>query len=366
MKKIFLYAYTRLNLGDDLFIHMITNRYPDVQFYMWSDCDNLASSLKIRNLKFLNLDGRVLRAAKRIRPSLSARIKDAMEKSCQAVVYIGGSIFIEYDNWEQILSWWEYEAVNRKFYVLGANFGPYLNGEYKERHRQLFEKMQDVCFRDQYSKALFADVKSVRCAPDILFAYEMPKTVMHEKNIFVSLIDCSSKSEGRNQLSEYQNVYIQGMAALVKEYLDAGYSVTFASFCKYEGDNKAIDDVLKKADLLQDDAGINILTYDGSNSSEITNAIAGAELIIASRFHAAILGFAAGKPVLPIVYSDKTVHVLQDAGFEGDFWDIREIENENSNIKITNVERQKLNNLSALRSEAEAHFEGLDILLKSC
>ena len=37
MKKLFLYAYDRRNLGDDLFVHIITKRYPDVKFYMWSD-----------------------------------------------------------------------------------------------------------------------------------------------------------------------------------------------------------------------------------------------------------------------------------------------------------------------------------------
>ena len=40
MKKAFLYAYDRQNLGDDLFVHTITGRYPNTQFYMWSDRKN--------------------------------------------------------------------------------------------------------------------------------------------------------------------------------------------------------------------------------------------------------------------------------------------------------------------------------------
>ena len=35
-KRCFLYAYDKQNLGDDLFVHTICNRYPDAQFYMWS------------------------------------------------------------------------------------------------------------------------------------------------------------------------------------------------------------------------------------------------------------------------------------------------------------------------------------------
>ena len=33
-KKIFILAYTRQNLGDDLFIYMLLNKYPNVQFYI--------------------------------------------------------------------------------------------------------------------------------------------------------------------------------------------------------------------------------------------------------------------------------------------------------------------------------------------
>ena len=33
MKKIFLYAYDHINLGDDLFIETIANRYSDTEIY---------------------------------------------------------------------------------------------------------------------------------------------------------------------------------------------------------------------------------------------------------------------------------------------------------------------------------------------
>ena len=40
MKKIFLYAYTEKNLGDDLFIKYITERYPKCKFYIWGNGQN--------------------------------------------------------------------------------------------------------------------------------------------------------------------------------------------------------------------------------------------------------------------------------------------------------------------------------------
>ena len=40
MKKIFLYAYDHINLGDDLFIETIANRYSDTEIYFWTNAQN--------------------------------------------------------------------------------------------------------------------------------------------------------------------------------------------------------------------------------------------------------------------------------------------------------------------------------------
>ena len=51
MKRIFLYAYDKINLGDDLFISFITNRYPDINFYLWTDKRNKKTYQNEKNLK---------------------------------------------------------------------------------------------------------------------------------------------------------------------------------------------------------------------------------------------------------------------------------------------------------------------------
>ena len=132
MKKAFLYAYDRQNLGDDLFVHAITGRYPNTQFYMWSDRKNQETFSCLPNLKVIDKDSGFVHFLHKLRPSLVARYRAWLEKRCDAVVYIGGSIFMEYPNWEQLCTWWEYEAQNRPFYVLGANFGPYHTEGYRK------------------------------------------------------------------------------------------------------------------------------------------------------------------------------------------------------------------------------------------
>ena len=50
-----------------------------------------------------------------------------------------------------------------KYYVLGANFGPFYSKRYLSFYKKFFSNYcQDVCFRDRYSASLFSDVSNVQ------------------------------------------------------------------------------------------------------------------------------------------------------------------------------------------------------------
>lgn len=319
MKKAFLYAYDRQNLGDDLFVRHIARRYPHVQFYMWSDAINRRVFADVPNLKIIDKDSKFVQLLHKLRPSLAARYKEWMEKRCDAVGYIGGSIFMEYPNWAQICTWWDWTAQNRPFYILGANFGPYHTEAYREKMAEIFAMCRDVCFRDKYSANLFPGV--VRCAPDILFGYPMPKAEVKQDQIFVSVINCAGRDESHD-LKAHDARYVANMAGLLRQLLDSGKKLVLASFCKDEGDEEGIRKILAALGA-ENDPRMQVLCYDGTNADELTMAIAESAGVIGTRFHATILAMAAGRPVLPIIYSDKTKHVLEDLGFEGAVFDLR-------------------------------------------
>lgn len=364
MKKIFLYAYDRVNLGDDLFIHMICNRYPDVKFYLWSKKYNKKTFKDINNLKVLDQDSKNLEFIKKIHPSLFSCYKAHMERKCDAVVYIGGSIFIEYDNWKQILSWWDYEALNRRFYILGANFGPYKTEAYRDKLGSILNNVEDICFRDKYSADLFSDVKKVRYAPDILFNYQFP-VVESKKQVFISVIDCADRKTGLDKLSDKETQYIELIKKYINYYVENGYLIKLASFCKIEKDEESIRNVINvlSSELKEK---VEVIKYDGSNVTELISSIAESELVIASRFHATVLGFVANKPVVPVVYSDKTINILNDLSFGGKYIDIRELdENSYINPNVINLKRQSIDNIDKVKKESSLHFEKLDMLLKN-
>ena len=362
MKKVLLYGYDQRNLGDDLFVHTIANRYPDVKFYLWSDAVNKTTFSCLKNLVVLEQDSSKMKFLKRIRPSLAAKYKNRKDNSFDYIVFIGGSIFIEYGNWQHNLAWWEYEASKHPIYVLGANFGPFHTEEFRKGFSKIFKKVEDVCLRDRYSQALFSDVEKVRYAPDILFSYPLQEKPLDEKQIFVSAIDCASKDEGDNRLTGYEHSYIETMVYLLTGFVEKGYKVVLSSFCKAEGDENAIKRI--RSEIPADRT--TIINYDGTNSQEVLDKISESSMIIASRFHAAIFGFAADKPVFPVIYSDKTKHVLEDVGFKGQYLDIRHLEQIDVNSLLENLDGQRLSNIDRLKKESELHFMKLDqVLMKS-
>ena len=362
MKKVFLYAYDKQNLGDDLFVHMITKRYPKTKFYIWTEAYNKSTFASLKNLKVINKDSTILRSLDKLHPTLSHKYKTRKEERCDAVVFIGGSIFIEYESWRQSLTWWDYEVKHRNFYVLGANFGPYKSEDFKEQMGEVFRNMKDVCFRDKYSYELFSDIPTVRYAPDILLGINMPKRKSFKKSVFVSVIDCSTKGEGINQLSDYEKDYQSALVSIIKASLKNEYGVVLSSFCKIEGDEAAIDKALSMLSK-EEKASVSVINYNSTNSDEVLQAISDSDMVAASRFHAMILGFAADKPVFPIVYSDKTLNVLEDIGFKGEYWDLRSMEKVNPHIFFEKSPKQVLSGKDEIIKKSANHFDALTITI---
>lgn len=61
MKRVLIYAYTKVNLGDDLFVHTLCNRYPNIKFniiVLKNECNSLKN---IKNLRCIKLDNIIIR-----------------------------------------------------------------------------------------------------------------------------------------------------------------------------------------------------------------------------------------------------------------------------------------------------------------
>src|SRR4051794_27186100 len=110
-KKILIYAYTNINLGDDLFIKILCERYPNADFLLiashqyktiFKSINNLTVksnylypiAIKLQNLLHLK-SSKIVQSLKKREESKNRRLSESAETG----VYIGGSIYIQQDSW---------------------------------------------------------------------------------------------------------------------------------------------------------------------------------------------------------------------------------------------------------------------------
>lgn len=332
--KIFIHAYTQLNLGDDLFVRILCERYPDSTFYMMSSRKYSMSFKSIDNLKIIPVIRGIDRILSVIKNgmSLNLKMKKWYSNHCDAIVCIGGSIFMQSQRWEEDAKRFRDIFVpNNPFYVIGSNFGPFSDNKFLEEYKNIFDSLTDVCFRDNYSYNLFSKMENVRVESDVVFSYHSissPKTV---NRVIISPVDVYRKLES-SQAKDPQTIqtnYIKLLSGFIRKFVEEGYTVTLMAFCLAEGDGTIIERIQQAMEPRYFEK-IDTYLYRG-NLDEALQLINESKFVIASRFHAMILGWLYGKIVYPVVYSDKSLNVMKDTHFSGPYADLR-------NLGVTHVE----------------------------
>ncbi|AQP45778.1 polysaccharide pyruvyl transferase family protein [Tessaracoccus flavus] len=353
--RIYVHAYWQQNLGDDLFVKVLCERYPEVLFY------GACSRRKSRAFEALDNFRRVPRLARvdRIlsRLSLGPLLGPALERlykaRSDAVVNIGGSIFIEREGWRQRMP-----AMRARFgsgkqtYVVGSNFGPYEDPHFLDEYKALLRGGADVCFRDKVSAELFEELPNCRYAPDVILSMDPGETADHGTAV-ISVIDL----ETRPSLREHSNAYTTKLSEVALACIAAGLDVVLMSFCRSEQDVAAAKRLSQELDKAG--ASVRSYTYDGDLLAALT-LLSTASVIIGTRFHAVILAWVFGKRVLPISYSPKTEHVLRDLAFPGEWINLEEIAELDVANSVSELLRSAPFAVGELRAMAEQQFAGLD------
>ena len=197
-------------------------------------------------------------------------------------------------------------------------------------------------------------MKNIRFAPDIVFGLNVEKYHSRSrKKVIISVIDLY----GREALAKYAEDYENKITEIAHHYANRGFDVVLMSFCKDEGDEKAIARILAKSN----NEKIKSYYYNGDLDAALRE-ISSAEIVIGTRFHSIVLGLIFGKKVLPIIYSNKTKNMLDDIHFEGDQLRIDEF----SKSKVEDLAKYPTEcaDLSELRQNAEQHFAILDKFIR--
>lgn len=361
-KRVLVCAYFAKNVGDDLFLKVLFDRYPHVNWELltanrdyldiFKDYENVKITYSYRDIKIgkyhLNLF------------FLIHKLSFGFKKY-DAIVNIGGSIFMQNPTWMVSFSKREYlikKIKAERNFIIGANFGPFLDQDFMRKHRELFPTYDDICFRDSSSYNLFKDLKNVRLAPDVVLGFQDHQIEKKEKVVGISTINL----EDRPDLRKYTTSYNHKIAKLVEHYIEKGYQIRLFSFCEKEGDLKGLHKIINKVSPQYID-NINIIRYTGDLLSFL-KVFKSCGRIIGSRFHSLILAMVYDQPFYPLIYSEKTSHFLTDLGFSHKGCHIRDMKH----LNVTDI--SSLESFSHVKDkqvflDANRHFDKLDAFLGS-
>ena len=339
-KNIIKY-YSRMNLGDDLFIVLLAKHFPDIPFEVVGNPVYFARiKQRPKNLK----QNILLNALTTLIAFLSGkfaffewiyhRIVSRMEYRAQTIIQIGGSLFMEPSEgvscrqleiskavtFEEVMAQRKYKVnslvfENKAKFIIGANIGPVYTMSYMKQLRESLSGYTSVCVRDLYSYAQCSSLNNVLYAPDVIYNLKplgkWQKREAKRKRIVFSVI----RAEGKQELKHYKESYYKLLAQAISQ-LSVDYDIDMVSFCEPEGDLLGIEEIQKRIIGTCKKENICIHRYDG-DIDKILQVFERGDYIVASRFHAMILGTLYNKPIFPICYGAKMLHYLQDLRFEG-------------------------------------------------
>ena len=342
MKKIFVMLYARANLGDDLFLKILLERYPNIQFYI-----NIAKEFSniVKNYKNVT-----------IVEKQPERFENRIPEEYDGYIYIGGSIFIEGGTVYNIDSYAEEfmekcKEKNIPFFYISSNFGPHKTEEYMSLARRIYSNCNEICFRDKYSYELFKDIETVSYAPDAIFTYNIQEIKKQKNTIGISVIDLSS----REDLKHLEEQYYKALSSNICSYIDKGYNINLFSFCKYEGDEKAIKK-LKKRIPTEYLNKIEVIKYNG-NIQKFIDKYKSMEYMICSRFHAMILSVICKQKMFVMSYSKKIDNVIKDLEFSVKTMNFNQLQ-ENTSINLRQF--KKTQNIENIKEAAQEQFKKID------
>lgn len=334
MKKVFVMAYLRKNFGDDLFLKMLLEKYKNIDFYIKHDEYEFVDILdKYNNLHVL------------YGKDTDEELYNLDLNEYDAYVYIGGSIFMEGGS-SYNLSEKFYDFVkrcrenNKPFCYISCNYGPFQTQEYFELSKKDFKECTDICFRDLYSYNLFKDIETVRYAPDFAFCYNSPKVEKQKDTVGISVINLNV----RNDLKNKNDKYMKFLKKNIKKYISLGKDVFLFSFCKCEGDEDIIEDILKS---FPNENHLHVVKYTG-DIDDFLNQYNLMEYMICARFHAMILSSIAMQKIYVMSYSKKIDRVIEDLKLSLPILHINELEDnyELSLEQFKSVDKEKIQKIS--------------------
>lgn len=351
MKKVLVEAYLSNNLGDDLFVEILTERYKNVEFTF-----NGGENSRIIEKKVNTKEG---------------KFDFTKISKYDAFVVIGGSLFQETGGIIKWIKIWLklflkvifFRLHRKKVVFIGFNFGPYKHKIFRILYGFLFRFVNYLSVRDIESYNLFQNNNNMHVYPDIVFSsYENNYSENDQRNsLGISIMDFGNKV---NFQDDYEKLIIN-----LIDNIDSDLTINAYAFQSSDNINDYL--IIKKIEK-HIHKKVIVHKYDGSNLKDFLEDFRNNKYMITSRFHSLVLAMLYNQKFFSISYNIKIDNLLRAVGLDkfklvpNDFknekkisWFIKNInkslndEHENYSEKLTKEFGEK----------SKKHFEYLDRIL---
>lgn len=360
-----------------MFIHLLCNRYPEQRFVLCGEKRFASIFAGIPNLTYLSRDAFLYKwifrfvnlpvwiynkLCKNKEKKLPLyRLFEYVSRHSRNNILISGSAFMEsgaapFTGGGDLRNEESYFAL--KPHVIGCNFGPYIHEEFKTFYAERFRQACYVCFREKKSYEMFSG-ENIHYAPDIVFTH--PENISGEQQKKHVLLSVMNVEKDGNENEMLREAYLKEMVLLVEHLQKQGEKVVLLGFCKEQGDEETIREI--KANL-QSTSDVSCYCYPDTGYEEALRLLQDAKSVIATRYHAMILGWLFGSQVLPVVYSDKMKNVINDLTPGACYVSVEELDG--SGVMVSLYEKMKVDthvwDVSDVVAKAQKNFLSLDKL----
>ncbi|MCH3933482.1 MAG: polysaccharide pyruvyl transferase family protein [Leuconostoc mesenteroides] len=367
MSKIYLAGYFRKNLGDDLFVKTIANRYPTSSITILVEPKFTEPYVDMPNVKVV----KYVFYRRLLNKLLSIiGVTDFIERKLisrnDLIVEIGGSIFQQIAKEGITSRRLNYLKSNKPIFIIGSNFGPYTTDDYYKTYKEYFSKVNSVVFRDEESFSLFREIPVVDVAPDVVLGLPITKSnneiVQHKKKLaVVSIINIVDKVVATNKNS-IQNSYDRKIKELILQLIKRNYTIVLFGFSEAENDTVAANRIFSS---IPSHVRNNVLLKSHDNINDSLDILQKADIMFSSRFHAMILGWRLQIPQYVFSYSQKTNNVIRDLFPVQANIDVRQIADIDAEFLIDNVNTMDKKTLENVSKSAEIQFKFVDQFFKN-
>lgn len=308
--EFYVEIYLDHNLGDDLFLDTLLQRYPEHDFYV--GMPEHISHLNVYFNKYKNL--------KIIKPIV---FKNAFRLiKFDAHILIGGSVYMDFNKrlhklWlSRLLKSLICLVTGKPFFVIGANLGPFNTKIGKLLLWMHFNLVKHMSVRDLHSYNILKKWKKFNTFsifPDIVFSHKGDFAERKQDNNILGVSVINTKRH-----LHVQEIYIKKLCELINQYLvksPCGKVIIMGFDGGLENDGRLIEEILLDDEIKVafKNGRIEVINYTPKvDMFDYLRKFHQCNAVICSRFHAMILAMKYKQKYFPICYSEKMENVLLD------------------------------------------------------